>query len=99
MNVEDVAGERLAPGRAPQQEGELAIGAGVMRQIVVDDEHVAAPFHEILRDARRGVGRDIDEAGRVVAFGDNDHGVVHRALFAEVGHDLGDGEARWPIAQ
>ena len=26
-------------------------------------------------------------------MGDNNYGVIHRALFAEVGHDLGDGGA------
>ena len=69
MDVEDVAGKGLAPGRTAQQQGKLAIGAGVMGEIVVDDQHVAARFHEMLGDAGRGVGRDVGEPGRVVAFG------------------------------
>ena len=63
----------------------------MLGEVVVDDEHVPACFHEMLRDAGRGVGRDKREARRVVAFGHDDDGVIHRALFAEVGHDLGDG--------
>ena len=60
-------------------------------QIVVNDEHVPARFHEMLRDAGRGVGGDVGEPGRVVAFGHDDDGVIHRAVFAQVGDDLGDG--------
>ena len=89
MDVEDVAGKGLAPGRTPQQQGKLAIGAGVMGEIVVDDQHVAARFHEMLGDAGRRVGRDVGEPGRVVAFGDDDDGVVQRAFVAEVGDGLG----------
>ena len=89
MDVEDVARKGLAPGRAPQQQGKLAIGAGVMGEIVVDDQHVAARFHEMLGDAGRGVGGDVGETGRVVAFGDDDDRVVQRALVAEVGDGLG----------
>ena len=60
-------------------------------QIVVDDEHVPARFHEVLRDTGRGVGGDVGEPGRVVAFGHDDDGVIHRAFFAQVGDDLRDG--------
>ena len=42
-------------------------------------------------DAGRGVGRYIDKTWRIVAFGHNHHGVIQRASFAEVGHNLGDG--------
>ena len=91
VDVEDVAGKGFASGRTAEQEGKLAIGAGVLREVVVNDQHVAARFHEMLRDAGRGVGRDVGEARRVVAFGDDDDGVIHRALFAQVGHGLGDG--------
>ncbi len=91
MDVEDVAGKRLAAGRASQQQGELAVRPGMVREVVVDDEHIAPLLHEILRDARRRVGRYIGEPGRLVALGDDDHGVVHGALLLEAGHDLGDG--------
>ena len=60
-------------------------------QVVVDDEDVPARFHEMLGDAGRGVGGDVGEPGRVVAFGHDDDGVIHRAVLAEVGDDLGDG--------
>ena len=69
MNVEDVAGEGFASGRTAKQEGKLAIGVGVLGEIVVNDQHVATCFHEILRDAGRRVRSDVGETGRIVAFG------------------------------
>ena len=63
----------------------------MLRQIVVNDQHVTALFHEIFGDAGGRIGRNIREAGRVVAFGDDNHGIVHRPFFAKVRDDLGDG--------
>ena len=63
----------------------------MLREIVIDDQDVAALFHEIFRNARRGIRRDISQPRCIVAFGDYDHGVIHRALFAEIRHDFGDG--------
>ena len=91
VNVEDVAGEGFATGRPAQQEGKLAIGAGVMREVVVNDQHVAARFHEMLRDAGRGVRSDVGETRRVVALGHDHDGVIQRALFPQDGHGLRHG--------
>ena len=62
-----------------------------MGEIVVNDEHVPARFHEMLRNAGRGIGGDIGKPGRVVAFGHDDDGVIHGAFLAQVGDDFGDG--------
>ena len=83
MNIKNVAGKCLAARRAAQQQRKFAISAGVLRQVVVDDEHIASFFHEILGDARSRIRRDVDKAGRVVAFRDNNHGIIHRSFFAE----------------
>ena len=91
VDVKDVAGKGFATGRPAQQQRELAIGARVMREIVVNDQHVAARFHEMLRDAGRGVRSDVSEARRVVALGHDDDGVIHRALFPQGCHGLRDG--------
>ena len=91
VDVEDVAGEGLAAGRAPEQEGYLTVGAGVMGEIIIDDEHVAPGLHEMLGDAGRGVRRDVGEPRRVVALGHDDDGVVHRVLLSEGRHRLGHG--------
>ena len=99
VDVKDIAGKRFATGRAAQQQGKLAIGAGMVGEVVVNDEHVAARFHEMLRDAGRGVGGDVGEPGRVVAFGHDDDGVIHRAFSRKVATTLATADARWPMAQ
>ncbi len=62
----------------------------MLREIIIDDEHVAAAFHELLGDAGCGIGRDIREPRGLVACGDDDDGVSHGAAFPEGGHHLGD---------
>jgi hypothetical protein len=84
-------GKGFASGRAAEQQGKFAIGAGVLGEVVVDDQHVATRFHEMLRDAGRGVRRDVGEAGRVVALGHDHDGVIHRALLPQDGHGLRHG--------
>jgi hypothetical protein len=63
----------------------------MMGEIVVNDQHVAAQLHEMLRDAGCGVWGDVGEARRIVPFGDNRDGVIHRVFFQEGGHGLRDG--------
>ena len=91
MNVKDIAGKRFATRWAAQQQRKLAIGTGMVGEVIVNDEHVSARFHEVLRDAGRGVRGDVGETGRVVPFGHDDDGVIHRPVFAKVRDDLGDG--------
>ena len=43
VGVEDVAGIRLAAGRAAEQERQLAVGDGLLRQVVVDARASACP--------------------------------------------------------
>ena len=91
VDIKDVAGKRFATGRTAQQERQFAVGARVMGEVVVDDQHISARFHERLRDAGRGVRRDVGETRRVVALGHDDDGVIHRSLFPQGCHGLGDG--------
>ena len=91
MDVKDIAGKRFATRRAAQQQRKLAIGPRVVREVVVNDKHVAARFHKMFRDAGRRVGGNIGEPGRIVAFGHDHDGVIHRALIPQVGDGLGDG--------
>ena len=91
MDVKNIAGEGFASGRTAQQQGQLTIGARVLGQVVVHDQHVASCLHEIFGDAGRGVRRDIGEAGRVVALGDHHDCELQRALLAQNGHRFRDG--------
>ena len=90
MDVKDIAGKRFATRWTAQQQRKLAIGSRVLREVVVNNEHVPARFHKMLRDAGRRVGGNVGEPGRVIAFGHHDDRVIHCAFFAEVGDDLGD---------
>ena len=84
-------GNASRPGRTAQQEGEFAVGARVLGEVVVNDKHVAARLHERLGDAGRGVRSDVGQTRRVVALGHDDDGVIHGALFPQGGHRLRNG--------
>jgi hypothetical protein len=57
-------GKSLAPRRAAQEQRQLAVGLGVAGEVVVDDEHIMAFFHEVLGHAGCGVRRDELQARR-----------------------------------
>ena len=47
VQVEDVARVGLAARRAAQQQGDGAVGLGLLRQVVEDDQHVLAAVHPV----------------------------------------------------
>ena len=49
MQIEHVAGVRLAPCGAFQKQAHRAVGDGVFGEVVIDDEHVLPLIHEIFR--------------------------------------------------
>src|ERR1035438_4027295 len=63
----------------------------MMSQIVVDNKDIASLFHEVFCNAGSRIRRDVDEAGRIIVFYDNDNGVVHRTLLVEVSHYFSHG--------
>ena len=90
VQVEDVAGERLAAGGAAQQQRELAVGGGLLGEVVVDDQRVALGVAEVLAHRAAGVGRDVLQRRRVGGVGGDDDRVVHRAVVLEGLDDAGD---------
>jgi len=64
VDVEDVAGKGFATGWPAKQQGKLSIGTGVLREVVVDNQDIASRFHEMLREAGRGVRSDVGKAWR-----------------------------------
>ena len=91
MQVEDVAGIGLAAGRAAQQQRDLAVRLRVLRQVVVDEQRVAAAVAEVLAHRRRRVRADVEHRRRVGGGGGDDDAVAQRVGFLERAHDLGDG--------
>jgi len=61
MEVEDVTGVRLAARRAPGEERDLAIGPGVLRQVVVHDQGVPALVAEELAHRAAAERREVLE--------------------------------------
>src|SRR5690606_34115365 len=58
VEVEDVARISLAAGRTAEEERELAVGDGLLGEVVVDDEGVAAVVAEVLAHGAAGVRRE-----------------------------------------
>ena len=83
MDIEDVAWERFAARRAAHQQGQLAVGVGVLGQVIINDQRVAALIAEVLRDRGAGIGREVLHAGRVGGLGDHDDRAVERADVVE----------------
>src|SRR5438552_8524022 len=90
VQVEDVPRVGLAAWRAPRQQGDLAVGPGVLREVVVDHERVLAAVAEVLAHRAAGERRKVLEGRRVRCAGDDDDAVLHRAMLLERGDDLRD---------
>ena len=95
MQVEDVAGIRLASGRTAQRERHLAIGDGLLGEVVVDHEDMPAwmlgiggvslgvVVHEELADGGAGHRGDVLHGGGIRGSGRHDDGFVERAVRGE----------------
>ena len=91
VQVEDVAGVGLAPGRAAQQQRHLAVGVRVLGEVVVDDQRVPAVVEEVLGHRAAGVRRHVlDRRGLVGRRGDDDR-VVERVGVLEDPRDADHG--------
>src|SRR4051794_18330730 len=93
MQIEHVAGIGFAARRAAQQQRHLAVGDGLLGQIVIDDDGVHAVVAEILAHGAAGERRDVLHRRRIGCGGGDDDRVFERALLFEHLHELGDGRA------
>jgi len=90
VEVEDVARVGLAAGRAAEEQGHLAIGDGLLGQIVVDDESVLTRVPEILSHGATRVGGEELEGGGVGRGGGDDDAVLVGVVLLEHLHEIGD---------
>ena len=89
MQVEDVAGVRLAAWWPPEEEGDRAVGLGLLGEVVVDDERVLAVLHPVLAHGAAGVGGEVLVRGGIPRRGHHNHRVLERVVVLERGHGLG----------
>ena len=96
VEVEDVAGIGFAARRAAQQERHLAVGDGLLGQVVVDDQRVHAVVAEPLaHGATRKRGQELQRRG--LGRGGRDHdGVFQSPPLFERADDLRHGGALLP---
>jgi hypothetical protein len=90
VQVEHVAGVGFAARRAAQQQRDLAVGHGLLGQIVIDDQRVLPAVAEVLAHGAARVGADVLHGGRFGSRGGDDDGVVHRAVLFQRAHDVLD---------
>ena len=93
MQVEHVAGVGFAAWRTTQQQRDLAIGPGLLGQIVINDQRVHAAIAEVLAHGATGIGCDELGRGRVGSGRRNHDGVFHRAVLGQFAHYVGDGRS------
>ena len=83
VEVEDVAGVRLAARRAAEQQRHLAVRLGLLRQVVVHDQRVLAVLHPVLTHRATGVGREVLEHRFVGSRRAHDDRVLERTVDAQ----------------
>ena len=59
MAIEDVTGISLTTGRTAEQQGHLAIGLGLLGEVVVNHQGGLALIHEVLSNGSTGVGSQV----------------------------------------
>jgi hypothetical protein len=87
--IENIAGISFTSRGTAQQQGHLAVGGGLLGQIVVNDEGVLAIVAEVFPHGRARVRPEVLQGGRVAGAGCDDGGILHGAVFFEHVDDLG----------
>src|SRR6185436_559718 len=93
VQIEHVARIGFAARRAAQQERHLAVGDGLLGQIVIDDDSVHAVVAEIFAHGAARERRDVLHRRRIGCGGRDDDRIVERALLLQNLHELRDGGA------
>src|SRR5438477_483015 len=83
VEIEDVARERLPSRRAAQQQRELAIRVGMLREVVVHDERVLAVEEEVLAHRTAGERRHPFDRSSLARRSRHDGRVLHGAGVAQ----------------
>ena len=76
MEIEHVAGVGLAAGGTTENQGDLAVGYGLLREVIVDDECVLASVTEEFTNGCTGHGGVVLQSGAVCCRSRYNDGVV-----------------------
>src|SRR6185312_1826671 len=90
VEIEHVAGERFATRRTTQQQRDLAIRHGLLREVVINDERVFTVVHEVLAHRHARVRRDVLQSGGGRSGRGNDDRVLQRVMLLELAHNVRD---------
>jgi len=90
VQVEHVSRVGLATGGPFQDEGDLAVGDSVLREVVVNDQGIHPVFHEPLAHGRAGVRGEVLIGGVVGRGGRDNDGVFERARGLKGGQGADD---------
>jgi len=93
VEIEDVAGIGFAARRTAQQQRNFAVGHGVLGEIVVHHQRVAAVVAEVFADGGGRVRRDVKHRRRLRGRRGHNDRVTHGSGFGERLDDLRDGGA------
>src|SRR5690606_36152027 len=93
MQVEDVARIGFAARRAAQQQRHLAVGDGLLGEVVISDQRMHSVVTEILTHRAAGKRRKELHRCRVGRGGGDDDGVFERAALLQHLHELRDRRA------
>jgi len=91
VQVENVTGVGLTTGGTTQKQGHLTVGNGLLGQIVVDDNGVAAVVTEPLTHSATSEGSNVLQGGGLGGGGSNDDGVLHGVVLLKGLDELSDG--------
>src|SRR6266566_2135378 len=96
MQIEHVAGIGFTARRTAQQQRHLAIGDGLLRQIVIDDDGVHAVIAEIFANGAAGERRDVLHRCRIGRGSRDNDRIFQRALLFQHLDELGHGRTLLP---
>merc|ERR1712079_532795 len=93
VEVEHISGVSLTAGGAPQQQGHLSVGHGLLGQVVEDDDGVHAVVSEVLSHGHARVGGQVLQGSGVRGSGGHNDGVLHGISIGQSLDNLGHGRS------
>jgi hypothetical protein len=91
VQVEDITGVGLTSRGTTEEQRHLTVSNGLLGQIVIDDNGVAAVVTEPLTHGGTGEGSDVLQGGGLGSGGSDDDGVLHGILLLKGLDELSDG--------